>query len=103
MIEETDTSVTAVQIFGHEYKIKGHADKDYIERMAKYVDGKMKELASNSSLPSQDRLAILAALNIADELFQERTQSKNTLSSVEEKANRLIALIDESLLDAKST
>ncbi len=71
--------------------------------MAKYVDGKMKELAANSSLPSQDRLAILAALNIADELFQERTKSEDTLSSVEEKTDQLIAMIDESLLAAKST
>lgn len=103
MEKETDTSVTAVQIFGREYKIKGHADKDYIERMAKYVDGKMKALATNSSLPSQDRIAILAALNIADELFQERTKSEETLSSVEEKADQMISLIDKSLLAAKST
>ena len=103
MEDVTDTRVTAVQIFGHEYKIKGHADKEYIERMANYVDGKMKELAANSSLPSQDRLAILAALNIADELFQERTKSEDTLSSVEEKTDQLIAMIDESLLAAKST
>lgn len=103
MADVTDTRVTAVQIFGHEYKIKGHADKEYIERMANYVDGKMKELAANSSLPSQDRLAILAALNIVDELFQERTKSEDTLSSVEEKTDQLIAMIDESLLAAKST
>jgi len=103
MAEVTDSSVTAVHIFGHEYKIKGHADKDYIERMAKYVDGKMRELATSSSLPSQDRLAILAALNIADELFQARTQSTDTVSSVEERADRLITLIDESLLATKST
>ena len=103
MTEATGASVTTVQIFGREYKIKGHADKDYIERMAKYVDSKMKELANNSSLPSSDRLAILAALNIADELFQERTKSKETLSSVDEKADQLITLIDESLLAEKST
>ena len=91
-------SVITVQIFGREYKIKGHADKDYIEEMAKYVDEKMRELSGNSSLPSQDTLAILAALNIADELFQQRGQLSGTFSSVDEKADHLIALIDQSLL-----
>ncbi len=91
-------SVITVQIFGREYKIKGHADKDYIEEMAKYVDEKMRELSGNSSLPSQDTLAILAALNIADELFQQRGQLSGTFSSVDEKADRLIALLDQSLL-----
>ena len=91
-------SVITVKIFGREYKIKGHADKDYIEEMAKYVDEKMRELSGSSSLPSQDTLAILAALNIADELFQQRGQLSGTFSSVDEKADHLIALIDQSLL-----
>jgi len=98
-MEETD--VTSVQIFGREYKIRGHADKDYIRKMAKYVDDKMKELASNASLPSQDRLAILVALNIADELFQERAKSSETISAVEQRADRLITMLDESLLAEK--
>ncbi len=94
-------SVITVQIFGREYKIKGHADKDYIEEMAKYVDEKMRELSGNSSLPSQDTLAILAALNIADELFQQRGQLSGTFSSVEQKADHLIALLDQSVLAGK--
>jgi cell division protein ZapA len=96
-----DANVTSVEIFGREYKIRGHADKNYIREMAKYVDGKMKELASGSSTASQDRLAILVALNIADELFQERAKSSETISAVEQRANRLIALLDESLLAEK--
>ena len=91
------SSATTVQIFGREYKIKGHADETYIQAMAKYVDGKMKELSHSSSLPSQDRLAILAALNIADELFQERNKTSEALSSVEQRAEQLIALLDQSL------
>jgi cell division protein ZapA len=69
--------------------------------MAKYVDDKMKELASGATVPSQDRLAILVALNIADELFQERAKSSETISAVEQRANQLITLLDESLLAEK--
>ena len=96
-----EMSVTTVQIFGREYKIRGHADNNYIREMAKYVDGKMKELAANSSLPSQDRVAILVALNIADELFQERSKSSETISAIEQRTGRMIDLLDESLLAEK--
>ena len=69
--------------------------------MAKYVDGKMRELSGGSSPSSQDRLAILAALNIADELFQERNKASDTLSSVERRADQLITLLDEGLVAGK--
>ena len=92
-----EVNVTTVQIFGREYKIKGFADKNYIQRMASYVDQRMKELSKSSTLPSQERLAILAALNIADELFQERQKSLDTLSSIEQQTDDLITLLDNRL------
>lgn len=96
-----DTKVISVQIFGHDYKIRGDADEKYIQEMAAYVDEKMKELAANSSLPSSDRLAVLVALNIADELFQERSKSTETFSNVERRADRMITLLEENLLAEK--
>ena len=95
------TNVRSVQIFGRDYKIKGHADEAYIQEMAQYVDGKMRELSGSSSLPSTERLAILAALNIADELFQEKNKTTETFSSIEQRAARMIALLDEGLLTEK--
>ena len=96
-----DASIITVKIFGREYKIKGHAERNYIQSMAKYVDGKMRELSGGSTPSSQDRLAILAALNIADELFQERNKASDTLSSVERRADQLITLLDEGLVAGK--
>ena len=96
-----DANVTTVQIFGRDYKIKGRADKAYIEEMAGYVDKKMRELAANPSAPPQDKIAVLAALNIADELLQERNKNCEAFSSVEERTNRLIGLLEQSLLAEK--
>ena len=97
----SEISVTTVHIFGHEYKIKGYADRNYIESIAKYVDERMKEVAESTALTSQERVAVLAALNIADELFQENRKSTETLSSVEERAGELITLLDDGLLTEK--
>ena len=92
-----EKNATTVEIFGREYKIRGVADEQYIQKIAKYVDEKMREVSTGSSLPSQDRLAILAALNIADELFQERKQSAETYSNIEQKTHRLISILDQNL------
>ncbi len=89
-----ESNSTTVQIMGREYKIKGFADKDYIIKVAEYVNDKMKELSKSSSFPSHDRLAILAALNIADELFQEKQKTSETLNTIEHKADDLIAMLE---------
>jgi len=97
----SDTSVTSVQIFGQEYKIRGFEDRSYVERVAGYVDEKMKELARNSSSIPQERLAVLAALNIADELLQETRRSTETLLSIEKRTDEMIARLDGCLLSER--
>ena len=80
-----------VTIYGTEYPVKGEADSDYIQEVADYVDGKMKEVADTLSVKSTTKVAILAALNITDELFKLRGSSDHEIEEIEE---RLILLAD---------
>lgn len=96
-----DVSVTTVQIFGREYKIKGYADEGYVEKVASYVDGKIKELAGNSTVLSHEQLATLAALNIADELFQQTKNSSETITSIERRTDDMVLRLEQSLLAEK--
>ena len=80
-----------VTIYGTDYPVKGEADSEYIQDVAAYVDGKMKEVADSLSVKSTTKVAILAALNITDELFNLRGSSE---SEVEEFADRLTLLAD---------
>lgn len=61
-----------VQIYGHPYTIRSEADREYVQNVAGYVDRKMREVAAKVPVNSLSRVAVLAALNIADELFKER-------------------------------
>jgi len=97
----SDESVTTVLIFGQEYKIRGFEDRRYVERVAGYVDEKMRELAENSSSLAPERLAVLAALNIADELFQETKKNSETILSIEQRADALMSRLDRSLLSER--
>jgi cell division protein ZapA len=97
----SETSVTTVLIFGQEYKIRGFEDRRYVEKVAGYVDEKMRELAENSSSLAPERLAVLAALNIADELFQETKRSSETMVSIEQRAEELMSRLDQCLLSER--
>ena len=87
-----------ISIFGQEFSVKGPADPEYIQKIAEYVDGKMREVQSGfSSTQSSTRIAILAAMNIADELFNARQSGDVDSTAVEQKISSLIDFIDENL------
>jgi cell division protein ZapA len=95
-MEEKKQSVK-VSIFGEDYPIRGEADSGYILRVGKYVDLKMREVAERLSGKSPLRVAVLAAMNITDELFKEREDKEKRLSDVEKKAQTLLERLDSSI------
>lgn len=96
----TDNLSTSVQILGREYKIRGAADPAYIREVAQYVDAKLREVSQGSAVPpAPERAAILAALNIADELFQLRRASTEEFSSIERRTQSLIRMLDTGIAD----
>lgn len=88
---------TTVEIFGNVYRIKGDADPEYIQKLSKYLDAQMREVAKGSPTISLPQVAILAAMNIADELYKARSDNSKKYSDIEEKATRMIKLIDDEL------
>lgn len=93
-----ESNTVSVSIFGSEYKIKG-ADPEYIESVAAYVDGKMRELERRLATGTPTKIAILASLNIADELFRERTerdrQENDATGRTRALARALEAVLDD--------
>ena len=82
-----------VSIFGREYNIRGGSDEEYIKDLAAYVDSVMKDIADKAGAISSGRIAILAALNIADEMHKERQQFEER---IDELAQKLEAALRES-------
>ena len=92
-VAEEKKNVT-VQIFGNEYPISGVKDARYVEELARYVDSKMKEIAKGSSLLSSAKVAILAALNMADELFREHAAREKLQRTVVRRVEEITNKID---------
>lgn len=84
-----------VTIFSTEYPIQSDADPERVKEAARYVDMKMREIAQVTSLRSATRVAILAALNIADELFKERDASRTIESTLGRHLTRLSSTLGE--------
>jgi cell division protein ZapA len=95
-------NVVQVQIFGHSYTIRGEADQDYITSVAAYVDRKMRDITEKLPVASLSKVAILASLNIADELFKERAQNDQQQQLLGHRAARLNAVLDDLLQDGAS-
>ncbi|MDI6791759.1 MAG: cell division protein ZapA [bacterium] len=78
---------TEVEIFGHTYIIKGEEESEYVRQLANYVDQEMRKITQKTNTISTSKVAVLVALNIADELFKTR-------ELVNEKTTSLIDRID---------
>jgi cell division protein ZapA len=90
--------VIAVEIQGQRYPIRSTLDPEYVARLASYVDARVR--AAGDSTPSGDsvRVLILAALNIADELFRCRDVNQARDGQIAERAGELERLLDRVLM-----
>lgn len=95
----SDKNVLKVRIYGAEYHIRGDANPAYIESIAAYVDEKMREINQSLRVDSSLKVAILAAVNIAHELFEERTGKDRKNKEIEDKIKKLNLTIDQKLSD----
>ena len=92
--------ITRVNIFGREYTIRGAGSPSYIAEIAHYVDMKMRQMNDNATLASTAKVAIFAALNIADELFQKRDQYGEMEESNSNELTRLADRIEQVLAES---
>jgi cell division protein ZapA len=85
-----------VEIFGQTYSIKAGNDREYIRELAAIVDARMKEVQKGTGTSDGYKIAILAALNIADELNRLRTQHDSFRRSTATSLDHLIELTGDS-------
>ena len=97
-VRDAKNNSVRVEIFDQPYNLRG-SDADYIIQLAQYVDGKMRAVAEATSTVDTMRLAVLAALNIADEYHLLRRQLENGSGDYLKRAHRLANVLDEVLED----
>ena len=93
MADDTSRVVT-VEIMGRRYQIRSALDLDYISDLASYVDEKIQAVAARSTGGDTVRVAVLAALNIADEYFRIRDADENLSHDAMRRAGEIERMVD---------
>ena len=88
---------TTIEICGEEYTIKSDITPDEVHRLAAYVNVRMEAIRSKN-MPLLT-IAVLACLNIAEELFAVKSQVEETQNLMEVETTNIIKLLDEPCLD----
>ena len=86
-----------VEIYGRRYTIRGDAEESYVQELARRVDEQMRALAKKMKTVTPTQLAVLAALNLANELHHALKQQKESNEDVNRRAAGLIESIQETL------
>ena len=89
-----------VTIANAQYTIKTDADEAYIQSVARFVNGKIEEIQSKTKSVSTMNVVILAALNTADEPFQERDRNRKKTEDIEGQSSSLIAMIEREMQES---
>ena len=88
----------SVNILGHTYDVEvARGEELWLSPLAEYVEKKMSEIQRDTGIVDTQRLAVLAALNIADEFFRLRDTKKSNSGILDKKAEELIRVLDTAL------
>ena len=91
------TTTTDVEIFGAVYHVRGEQNPERLRELASFVDRRMQDVAQQVATVDTAKIAILAALNIADELFQARTQQEGERVEIQERVTSLAGELEKVL------
>jgi cell division protein ZapA len=83
-----------IKVFGQTYTVKTEAEEEHVKEIARYVNEKMEEVLKKTKSVSTLNVAILTALNIADDLLKEREKRITLLREIEVKSKDLAEKID---------
>ena len=93
-------SSVRVEIYDQTYHLRG-SDPEYIARLASYVDGKMRLIAQQAATVDSLRVAVLAALNIADEFHMLKRKYDGVADDYNARAGQLEGALDEVLAEGR--
>jgi|APHig6443718053_1056840.scaffolds.fasta_scaffold54157_2 cell division protein ZapA len=87
-----------VSIYGNTYTIQGDASPEYIDSLSGYLNMKMDEVSRTMPSANTVQVAILAALNIADEYFQLKDMQSTVTTDIEKKTDMLISMLEDGII-----
>ncbi len=92
---DSKRTIVSVKIYNQELKIRTDEPPEYVRDVARYVDSKIYEVVDNVPGISSTKALILAAMNIADELFKQREEHQKLVRQLQERSEQLAQKLSE--------
>jgi cell division protein ZapA len=86
-----------VEIYGQTYNLGGDLDEAYVQKLARYVDEKMRAVAEVTQTVDSVRVAVLAAMAIADELHSQEKATVHRDEALRERAQQCLTILERAL------
>lgn len=96
-MSESSSRVVSVEIYGLRYQVRSGLDPAYVTELASYVDAKMRAAATESPTGDSVRIAVVAAINIADEYFRSRESLGADQQALLDRTLAIERLVDHAL------
>lgn len=84
-MREDEKNKITVDIYGQQYRMVGKASASHLRSVAHYVDEKMRQIGTGNNRLDTAKIAVLAALNIADEFYQLKLEYEELIRILEEE------------------
>jgi cell division protein ZapA len=95
--DSTGTPTIRVEIYNQTYNIRSEGDGEYISQLAEFVDSRMREISSGTLTVDSLKVAILAALHIADELHRTRRLHEQSDAQLASRSSECAEMLDRVL------
>jgi cell division protein ZapA len=92
-IHATGSTNVKIEIYDQAYNVNADQNEEHLQALAAYVDAKMREVASATRIVDSLKVAVLASLNIADELFMLRERQQEIDGPLRQRVEKCVALV----------
>lgn len=86
-----------IDIYDQSYNVNASGNEEYLQELASYLDGKMRDIGQATRTVDSLKVAVLAALNIADELFTLRSRQEEMEGPLKKRVEKCVALVEKAL------
>ncbi|HXN73380.1 MAG TPA: cell division protein ZapA [Candidatus Acidoferrales bacterium] len=86
-----------IEIYDQSYNVNADGNEEYLSELAAYVDGKMRSIAESTRMVDSLKVAVLAALNIADETFTLRKRQQEIDGPLRKRVEKCVAMVEKAL------
>jgi cell division protein ZapA len=89
--------IMKIEIYDQVYNVSSEQDEEYLKELAAFVDGKMRSVAEATRMVDSLKVAVLASLNVADELFTLRRRQQEIEGPLRKRVEKCVAMVEKAL------